>query len=291
MSKGKTYYEKAACTWSEDSIRLIPTASATAKSLFFYVQEIGYFKTHIPYFTERKNLDSYLIIYTISGEGRLDYEGSRFSLTSGDAIFINCNISHHYETASKETWEFLWVHFNGIQALGYYQEFIKKGFHIMKVQDTFSIENTMWHLLSLYQKTDAATELITNSLITSLLTGFLLDTYTLSSESFQTPDFIKEARKYIDKHFREELSLDLLANTLGISKFHLSREFKKHMGIPLNEYIINNRISHAKTLLRFSSLSVQEIVYTCGMNNVSYFIRTFKEREGLTPHVYRRQWN
>lgn len=290
MSKEKNYYEKAACTWSEDSIRLIPTASATAKSLFFYVQEIGYFKTHIPYFTERKNLDSYLIIYTISGEGRLEYEDHLFSLKSGDAILINCNIFHHYETASKEPWEFLWVHFNGVQALGYYQEFATKGFHIMKVPDTFPIEQTMWHILSLYQKTDAATELLTNSLITSLLTGFLLDTCTLSSESFQTPDFIKKARSYIDKHFREELSLDLLSKYLGISKFYLAREFKKYMGTPVNEYIISSRISYAKTLLRLSSLSVQEIVYSCGMSNVSYFIRTFKEREGLTPHVYRQQW-
>lgn len=286
----ETLYEKYVCSWSEDLVRLIPTASIAAKSVFFYVQEIGQFKTHAPYFTERQNLDSYFIIYTVSGAGRLDYEGSHFTLKSGKAIWINCNQFHHYETTSEEPWEFLWMHFNGIQALGFYQEFVKKGFHIIQLEDTSFTETTMQRILSLHQKPDAVTELITNSLITSLLTEFLMDTCILSSESIQTPVFVKEARKYIDKHFREELSHDLLSSHLGVSKFYLSREFKKYMGIPVNEYIISSRISYAKALLRFSSLSVQEIVFACGMNHFSYFIRAFKGREGLTPHAYRLQW-
>ncbi len=48
------YQERAAYTWSEDSIRLIMTPSALAKSIYFYVQEAGYFKTDDTYFTERK---------------------------------------------------------------------------------------------------------------------------------------------------------------------------------------------------------------------------------------------
>ena len=60
------YMENASYDWSVDSIRIINTPSASAKMTFFYVQEMGYFKTVPPYFTERAGLTSYLILYTLT---------------------------------------------------------------------------------------------------------------------------------------------------------------------------------------------------------------------------------
>ena len=49
--------ERYSSSWSEDSIRFINTPGKTAKSIYFYVQEVGYFKTQPPYFTEREHLN------------------------------------------------------------------------------------------------------------------------------------------------------------------------------------------------------------------------------------------
>lgn len=75
MKKHAELLERGAHVWSDDSIRMILTPSRTAKSLYLYTQEVGYFKTEYPYYSERQNLNSFLIIYTVSGQGSLDYEG------------------------------------------------------------------------------------------------------------------------------------------------------------------------------------------------------------------------
>ena len=77
------YMEKLDLTWSDDSIRFINTATPSARQTFFYVQEVGDFCTSSPYFTERENLNSFLIIYTLHGKGLLKYHGSKYSLHPG----------------------------------------------------------------------------------------------------------------------------------------------------------------------------------------------------------------
>jgi len=160
MTQNNHYLERASYSWSNDSIRLIVTPSSVAKSIFFYIQEAGYFKTQAPYFTERQNLDSFLIVYTISGKGLLRYEGKEYTLSSGQCFYINCMNHHYYEALTNNTWEFLWIHFNGSTALGYYEEFVRTGFKILNIQDRFLIESTLrrnnlsvWHeqCKSLYQ--------------------------------------------------------------------------------------------------------------------------------------------
>lgn len=284
------YFENYSTSWSRDSIRLMPTASETAKRLFFYIQECGYFQTDATYYTERANLNSFLVIYTISGSGTLHYQGKTYALTPGFTCLINCNEHHFYQCDRGGQWEFLWMHFNGTHALGYYEEFVKNGFHLLQCQDTFSMESTLRRIVAIHQKTDATTELLSSQLITNVLTEFLTDACTCSQSAFVLPDIVLETKRYIDKHFREPLSLEQLSALQHISKYHLAHEFKKYVGIPVNEYIICARLSYAKELLRFSKLAVSEIAYEIGMNNASYFIRIFKERESMTPGQFRSQW-
>lgn len=285
-----SYLENYVAGWSNDSIRLMPTASETAKRLFFYVQECGYFHTDASYYTERANLNSYLIIYTISGEGILTYGGNTYELAPGYACLINCNEHHFYRCAPDGEWEFVWLHFNGTNALGYYEEFVKNGFHLLQCPDADRMELMLRRIVAIHQKADATTELVSSELITSILTEFLTDTCTGSQNGFIMPESIKETKRYIDRHFREVLTLDMLAARIPVSKYHLSHEFKKYVGKPVNEYIICTRLSYAKELLRFSSLSVTEITYETGLNQPSYLIRLFKERESVTPNQFRRQW-
>jgi YesN/AraC family two-component response regulator len=182
------------------------------------------------------------------------------------------------------------MHFNGSNARGYYEEFAKNGYHLLQCQEESHMEESLRRIIGLHTRTDATTELLCSKLITDILTEFLEDACTGSQPDFVLPEAVQQTRRYIDRHFREPLSLEELADRIHLSKYHLSHTFKKYMGVPVNEYIILSRISYAKELLRFSRLSVSEITYEIGFNQPSYFIRTFKERESLTPSQYRRQW-
>lgn len=292
MKKSGTpkYLERADYTWSEDSIRFINTPTQSARQTFFYVQEAGYFLTSPPYFTERANLDSFLIIYTLNGQGMLEYGGKQYEILPRTALFINCMEHHKYTCCLGSNWEILWLHFNGPSALGYYQEFTKNGFRILSGLDDFFMESTMRRVLSLTQRTDLHSEIIVSSLIVELLTKLLIQNSSENLGIGMMPPYLKDVLKEIENRFLEPLTLDDLSAKAMVSKFHLSREFKRYIGATPNEYIILKRLNHAKELLKYSALSVEQVAYACGFNNVSHFIGLFKRHENNTPLHFRKDW-
>lgn len=284
------YMEKASYDWSEDSVRIINTPSANVKMTFFYVQEIGHFKTKPPYFTERVGLSSYLIIFTLNGKGVLNYEGEEHVLTKGDCFFIDCMNYHKYRTYDDSGWEFLWVHFNGSSSAGYYEEYVRNGFKIVNIDEKGDFEKHFRELLEINKERMAFHEVRSSAEIVAILTSLLLLDQMSQYRRNHVPDFIEGAIRYIDRHFTEEISLEDLAKRQHVSKYHLSREFKRYYGITMREYMINSRITYAKELLKHTNHNVNEIAYSCGMENVSHFINLFKEREEMTPLAYRKKW-
>jgi two-component system response regulator YesN len=98
---------------------------------------------------------------------------------------------------------------------------------------------------------------------------------------------IDKACEYINKNYRQQISLDDLASMVGFSSFYFSKIFKIHKGINFIDYLTNVRISMGKELLKDNTISVKEISQLIGYNNADYFTRVFKRSEGLTPTEYR----
>ena len=98
----------------------------------------------------------------------------------------------------------------------------------------------------------------------------------------------EEARKTLESS-AENLTVEQVAASYGITVSHFIRSFKSEYGMTPNEYRLNYRISKAVSLLRMTDLSVQDIAYQCGFDDPFYFSRIFKKRVGITPSKYRGQ--
>lgn len=113
-----------------------------------------------------------------------------------------------------------------------------------------------------------------------------------SSESTIThvalPTMIVDLIAYIDRHLTGSLSLQKMSQALHLSEGHLSRSFKKFMGLTLQDYITNKRIDKATELLK-DGASVQDAAYASGYENYAHFIRSFKKTKGLSPGKFRKQ--
>ncbi|MCR5626712.1 MAG: AraC family transcriptional regulator [Lachnospiraceae bacterium] len=286
----KKLIENLDMSWSEDSIRYINTPSKKAKGLYFYVQEAGYFRAVPPYHTERANLDSFLIILTLSGEGRLDYLGQEYLCKPSTLMYINCIEHHRYECIPGSDWEFLWLHFNGPSALGYYEEFASNGFKLINEEDASSAE-ILREILRLSQEKELHYEPKISLLIAKLLTALLIKNSEESLGHTDLPDYINTALIHIEKHYADSLSLDSLAALSHVNKYHFAKQFTRYMQVTPNEYLITARLNHAKELLKYTPKTVDEISELCGFNQTSHFIRSFKTRIGITPLKYRRKWN
>jgi AraC-like DNA-binding protein len=82
-----------------------------------------------------------------------------------------------------------------------------------------------------------------------------------------------------------DYSLTELANVVGISPWHLLREFKKHTGLPPHSWMIQIRLQKAKTLLK-TDLNIADVAQQCGFSDQSHFNRHFKKAMGVTPTQY-----
>ena len=90
---------------------------------------------------------------------------------------------------------------------------------------------------------------------------------------------------YINENLYSDLSLDSLAKIFYLSKYHLLREFKKHSGYTVHQYIHQKRLIMAKSLLK-DGLTVTEVCNRCGFGDYSNFIRAFKKAFGAPPKTF-----
>jgi len=94
-------------------------------------------------------------------------------------------------------------------------------------------------------------------------------------------------KQYIHSHYKEDLSLNTLANIVYLSPKYLSSMFRQVTGISLNKYIKNVRLEQAKKLLLTTNLKVADICEEVGYSYVSYFCRIFQEEYGISPETFR----
>jgi AraC-like DNA-binding protein len=101
------------------------------------------------------------------------------------------------------------------------------------------------------------------------------------------PVEIWKARKFIQEHSAEELSLTKVAKAANISRNHLSEKFKQVTGTNFVEYIAWTRFEKACDLLRNSNLRISEIAFAVGFQSLSQFNRVFKKLSEESPTQYR----
>jgi AraC-like DNA-binding protein len=99
---------------------------------------------------------------------------------------------------------------------------------------------------------------------------------------------IEDAVRCIQDRYAEELSLPELASRFGFNPSYFSRVFAKHTGVHLFEYVNRIRINKSCLLLKRSALSIVEIAFSVGYNNLSHFNRYFRRVMGTSPREYRR---
>lgn len=110
-----------------------------------------------------------------------------------------------------------------------------------------------------------------------------------SQKSGENLELEQRVLLYLDKHFTEELSLDLLAREFGVSRFHLSRLFSEKFQTTFPRYVNSRRLEYARELLAESDDSVTNIALDAGFGSSRSFFREFREAFHMTPSAYRRQ--
>ena len=98
---------------------------------------------------------------------------------------------------------------------------------------------------------------------------------------------VQNALNYIYIHRNDPVSVEDVAESVGVSSGYLSRVFKKEVGVSVSEYVRQKKIETATNLLKYSPYSMVDIANRLSFSSQSHFIQTFKKVIGTTPLKYR----
>lgn len=236
------------------------------------------------YYTRRENYESLLLSYTYSGSGTLIYDGKTYTLNTGTGFVIDCRAPHEYRTASDH-WEHVDIHLWGIQAEALYRCAQEIGLTVFSYSPS-NMTRLIEDLLDAYTNHMELRRLYVGNALSALLCSVYRKAEKEGSSSI--PPTYRRIVRYMEGNYMRALSLDDLAERFHVSKYHLSREFKKCTGYAPGEYLIMLRIQHASILLAQSDLSIEAIAAQAGFSNMSNFIGQIKKRTGMTPSEFRK---
>lgn len=118
----------------------------------------------------------------------------------------------------------------------------------------------------------------------------LLSTNIIRSNEFSNSNKIKKVQEFLNQNYSSKIYLKQIANLVNMSQSSFNRFIKKRTGKTFIEYTNDTRITHATKFLVESDMSIGEIAYKCGFNNIANFNRIFKKSKNLTPSEFKSEY-
>jgi AraC family transcriptional regulator len=101
------------------------------------------------------------------------------------------------------------------------------------------------------------------------------------------PARLRTIRELVDAKMEDELSLDEMAESVGLSTAHFARMFRKSTGETPHQFVLRQRLERAKTMLRAPDARVLDVAIACGFKTQQHFAQVFRDVWGVSPTAYR----
>lgn len=260
------------------------TPSAQASAMFLYPVSTGYFRYLPGYCLRRASFDSFLIMYMRRGSCEVETGGRTYHAEADQIVLLDCYEPHCYYTGTG--WDAEWLHFDGVNARGYYKAIVENRIPVISLHDTYRFEKYLHKLYTSFRDHISIKEALLNNYIVNILTELLIGCDAEHSANVSS-SIIEDTVAYINEHLAAPLTLKALASQASLSPFYFSRLFKKETGFTPHGYVIMARVNNAKFLLKSSNATIKEICFGTGFTSESSFCTTFKKITGSTPSEYR----
>lgn len=228
------------------------------------------------------------------GKGYYHINDKTYRLEEGDIIFYNQNELHEVASGTESE---IGTYFLGITGLKLHNlpenHFVRPGGSY--VRNAGAIFPFVVDLCEQIYQLDAepeSGEVVAQLLCASMIAiSIQLKNFRYANLTGSREDhFASEIKNYLNDHFTEHLSLEIIARDFNCSVSYVSHVFRKATGNTPIQYIIQRRIGMAQNLLISSDLSATEIATRVGYNNTNYFSTLFTKIVGQTPIDYRRNY-
>jgi len=276
----------------------------------------GSFVADGPWIHQKRTITSFELIICVRDTVFIEQNQQRYSLNPKQTLLILPNHPHHGCDWSSKNCSFHWFHFqceSGYEILE--EKDVIADLHVLdknpyyhrlagyvyiplfasppEIERVNILFHQLLHMMESHYYTRHGMDYLLTLLLIELSEQMLSYYKSISFTDGEKDASHKKLMKmleWIRIHSTEDISVQDVAEQFTYNKDYLTRFFKKHMGMSMQEYIHSLKIAKAKDMLYQSSLSIKEIAYALGFQDEKYFMKLFKRLEDLTPTEFRRAY-
>jgi len=235
---------------------------------------------------------NFVIHYIESGKGIYKVDGKKYNLSAGDGFIIRKGTEVRYEADSNKPWKNYWVGLSGNHLLNYLKKTTLEQKNILKFDKESKSAELIKHICNYTLKE------LPNRIndLWYLSNGYEL-LYNLEKEfgtnetsqyyNINTQNYSKIAFDYITNNYMYQITIQQVADFIGISRSYLYRQFKDEYDKSPQQFLQDYRMDIASTLLLSTQNKIYIIAEKVGYADQLQFSKVFKKHFGVSPSDYR----
>lgn len=229
------------------------------------------------------------LFYIVGGDGQFQINEKLFPVHSHQLVVVNPNIIHTEVSYEAHPLEYIVLGIEGVELTIPNSD--EARYCIYSFPENNDVLTCMQKVLQEMQACKPKYQTACLAYMDIILVHLMRNasvSVTQTSSRFPANRQCAAVRQYIDQHYKESLTLDMLAEKVSINKYYMAHAFKREYGVSPINYLITCRIREGKQLLAETDLSLSQIATVLGFSSSSYFSQSFRKAEGISPTEYRK---
>lgn len=241
----------------------------------------------------------YEIVYVLEGEVAMTIQGREYHVVAGSLVFLN-QFDEHSTRLLSGVYKRYYLRIPPTQTRAFFNNMLLLSvFRLRRSNFPYILstgeakprfDNYFAMILDAHRRGGAYMDERLEALVTLVLT----DAQEIRPDMFTPPNTlsflpIQDILDELDQRFAEKFSLSELAKRFHVSTGCLSSHFHQQVGMSPMQYVTQRRLTHARVLLIKTNLGIAKIAALCGYNDVSNFVRRFRQQYHVTPLQFRSQ--
>lgn len=243
-------------------------------------------------FPLHKHDDVSEILLIVEGKGAFVVDGGNYTVGAGSLLLYHRGVWHE-ETSVEHPFKAMYIGFRGLEIRGLPPGCLldpRQPPVVPLREHLHAVKQQFYQTIIEFQQSAPEARLIANHMLGILfarLSRFLH--YSPASAFPNKPSLpaVPFAKRYMEEHYRENISLKTLAAVTFVSEYHLAHLFKNETGCSPIQYLIRYRMEVAKHYLKTTAWSVRDIAEAVGYRSETSFYNLFRSVSGMTPAGYR----
>lgn len=231
------------------------------------------------------------IFYVTEGNGQFQIEDKIYPVSAHDLVIVNPNVSHTELSHNSNPLAYIVLGLEDVELTSTEEK--DTSFCIINLKEIKEIVRFYFNqIIKEMKETSPDSQVLCRNLTENLIIHLSRQAnfaVTLAPIQKRNPRVCITVRQYIDNHFKENITLDMLAELSHVSKYHMVHVFTEEYEISPINYLIYKRIEEGKKLLQTTDYSLALIGRTLGFSSPSYFSQAFKKQVQCTPMEYRKK--